>query len=99
MDDEQTQWTELPIVCPHCGNHGEDGGEWETNGVTPFRLIEEVIRSWPLTAKRDESGMLILSADASNDKVDWENGTNLRFECGQCFGDFPLPEGVTVEFE
>ena len=99
MAEEQTRWTELPIVCPHCGNHGEEGGEWEANGVTPFRLIEEVIRSWPFSAKEDASGVLRLSADASNDKVDWESGADLRFECGQCFGEFPVPETAKVEFE
>jgi hypothetical protein len=68
-------------------------------GVTPFRLIEEVVRSWPFSAELDAGGALLLSADASNDEVDWESGTNLRFECGQCFGEFPLPEGATVDFE
>src|SRR5688572_28731734 len=66
------------------------GGAWSANGWTPFRLVEEVVRSWIFEARR-EDGTLVLAADASNDKADWERGTNLRLECGQCFGTFPLP--------
>jgi hypothetical protein len=89
---------ELPIQCPHCGNHGEAGGEWEGNAWTPFKLIEEVVRSWEFAARR-EGGVMLLSADASGDSVDWESGANLRIECMQCFESFPLPEGAVVEFE
>ncbi|MEO8381673.1 MAG: hypothetical protein ABI779_18570 [Acidobacteriota bacterium] len=69
------------------------------NGPTPFRLIEEVIRTWLFAPHRDESGTLVLTADASNDQVDWESGTNLRLECGQCFGTFALPDRAAVAFE
>jgi hypothetical protein len=41
MEIDEIDWPELPISCPHCGNHGQAGGEWEENGWTPFRLIEE----------------------------------------------------------
>lgn len=95
----ETSWTELPIACPHCGNHGEEDGQWQINGWTPFRLVEEVVRSWTFEAHPAEGGTLVLIADASNDEVDWESGTNLRFECVQCFGQFPLPENAKVEFE
>jgi hypothetical protein len=95
---EQSPWMELPIQCPHCGNHGEADGEWEGNAWTPFKLIEEVVRSWEFAARREGECML-LSADASGDSVDWESGTNLRIECMQCFESFPLPESAVVEFE
>lgn len=94
----QTQWTELAIVCPHCGNDGRDDGRWKVNGWTPFRLVEEVMRSWMFEAQRDPDGTLVLTADASNDKVDWESGTNLRLECVSCFGTFALPDGAELEF-
>ena len=96
---EGTPWTELPIVCPHCGNHGEEDGPWEANGVSPFRLIEDVVRLWRFQAQQNAAGELLITADAENDDVDWESGTNLRLECGQCFGAFPLPEGAQVDFE
>lgn len=100
-DDEhvETMWMDLPIVCPHCGNHGEEDGPWQVNGWTPFRLIEEVVRSWTFEAERRDDGTIHLTADSGSDDVDWESGTNLRFECVQCSGEFPLIENVKVEFE
>ncbi|HEX7150224.1 MAG TPA: hypothetical protein VF618_01965 [Thermoanaerobaculia bacterium] len=64
----------------------------------PFKLIEEVVRSWEFRAVRDEAG-LRLTADAADESVDWESGTNLRIECMQCFASFPIPEGAEVVFE
>jgi len=98
VEATQTEWTDLAITCPHCGNHGEEDGLWMANGWTPFRLVEEVVRSWIFEAQRDDGGTLVLTADASNDKVDWENGTNLRLECVTCFGMFALPQEAKVEF-
>ena len=97
-DLEQSNWPELPIVCPHCGNHGEPEGAWEANAWTPFKLIEEVVRSWEFAAVRD-GDVLRLTANAEDESVDWESGTNLRIECMQCFGSFPVPETAPVEFE
>lgn len=96
--DEETNWHELPIVCPHCGNHGEPAGPWQMNAWTPFKLIEEVVRSWVFDAKMSDSGSLVIVAEGESDEVDWESGANLRFECTQCFGQFPVPEGADVDF-
>jgi hypothetical protein len=95
---EQSLWPDLPFICPHCGNHGESDGEWQANAWMPFKLIEEVVRSWEFAAVRDAS-VLRLTADESSDSTDWESGTNLRIECMQCFGSFAVPEGAEVEFE
>lgn len=95
---EQSAWLELPIVCPHCGNHGEPDGEWQANAWMPFKLVEEVVRSWEFTAA--QNGLTLrLTADASSDSLDWESGTNPRIECMQCFGTFAVPEGTEVQFE
>jgi len=96
--DDATPWRELPIVCPHCGNHGEPARGWETNAWTPFKLVEEVVRSWIFSA-REKNGKLSLIADTNSDEVNWESGSNLRFECMECFGDFPVPEDAEVDFE
>ena len=95
---EQSAWLELPIVCPHCGNHGEAEGAWEANAWTPFKLVEEVVRSWGFAAVQD-GATLRLTADAVSDDVDWESGTNLRIESMQCFESFALPDGAQVQFE
>jgi hypothetical protein len=96
-DFEQSLWLELPICCPHCGNHGEPDGPWEANAWTPFKLIEEVVRSWEFTAMRHGDGVL-LAANAADEALDGESGTNLRIECMQCFESFAIPEGVEVRF-
>lgn len=98
-DQEETNWSGLPIVCPHCGNHGDADGPWKTNASSPFKLIEEVVRSFVLDAEIDGSGTLFLRADVESDEVDWESGTNLRIECMQCFGEFAIPEGADVDFD
>ena len=69
------------------------------NAWSPFKLVEEVIRSWLFVPQRREDGSLLLIADTASDEVCWESGANLRFECMQCFGDFALPEEVKVDFD
>lgn len=95
---ERSDWPELPIVCPHCGNHGEPGGAWEANAWTPFKLVEEIVRSWEFYALHVD-GVLRLTADTSNGSADRKDGTNLRLECMQCFELFAIPEKVAVSFE
>ena len=95
MEIGEIDWQELPICCPHCGNHGQAGGEWEENGWTPFRLIEEVVQSWQFMPVKGREGLtLIADAAAGTDPL-----TNLQVECGQCFELFPLPEKTKVQFE
>lgn len=97
-DFEHSPWLDLPIGCPCCGNHGEPDGTWEANAWTPFKLVEEVVRSWEFAAVRD-GDVLRLTANAVDESVDWESGTNLRIECMRCFGSFPVPEKAAVAFE
>jgi hypothetical protein len=93
---EETPWPELPIQCPHCGNHGEPGGPWEENGWMPFKLFEEVVRSWMFGATREDD-VLLLTADGYSG--DWKGETTVSIECQQCFELFPLPEGARVDFD
>lgn len=93
-----TDWAHLPIVCPHCGNHGHDSGAWTVNSDTPFKLVEDVVRSFEFVVEVDVDGMLHLIADVETDSVDWESGQNMRIECMECFGDFDLPENADYDF-
>lgn len=98
VEFEQSRWPELPICCPHCGNHGEPDGPWEANGWTPFKLVEEVVRSWEFKAVQ-LGGTLMLTAHSADESVDWESGTNLRIECMQCFQSFAIPDGAELVFD
>ena len=92
-------WPRLGIVCPFCGNRGLDDAAWLLNGDVPFRLVEDVARSWTFSAARISGDGLVMIADANRDDVDWENGLNRRLECMQCLAQFPLPADVIVNFE
>src|SRR5260370_42028493 len=94
-----TRWSELPIVCPTCGNHGETEGEWETNAAVPFKLVEEVVRSFEFSAEMDVDGRLFIAADVETDEVDWESGTGMRLKCMACFGQFPVPDDADIDFD
>jgi hypothetical protein len=95
MEINEIPWMELPICCPQCGNHGAAGGEWEANGWTPFKLIEEVVRSWQFTPAQDGEGLSMIADSVS----ETDPSTTLSIECMQCFELFPLPEKTKVQFE
>jgi hypothetical protein len=94
-----TDWPSLGIVCPSCGNRGADDAAWLLHGRAPFRLVEDVSRSWLFSAKLRPGGRLVVVADADHDHVDWEAGSNRRLECMQCLAQFPLTAEMSVEFE
>lgn len=93
----ETRWIDLPLRCPHCDNNGAERGNWTTNAAVPFKLVEDVIRSFEFRAEIDGK-RLYLIADVNSDTVDWESGSEQRIECMSCFGDFPLPAGTEVDF-
>lgn len=99
MFANETDWPNLGIECPSCGNRGNDDALWAANGPTPFRLVEDVARSWTFTARFSLGIGLIVVANASQDEIDWESGSNRRFECMQCLTQFPLPSRIIVSFE
>lgn len=94
----ETRWSEIPIVCPSCGNHGEEEGKWSKNAAVPFKLVEDVVRSFEFSADLDEHGRLWVVADVHSDVVDWESGANLRIECMACFDQFPISDSADVDF-
>jgi hypothetical protein len=93
-----TRWKALGIVCPHCGNTGRRGGEWERYSSVPFKMVEDVIRSFEFTAEKDAGGVLNLTLDTETDSVDWESSTNIRFECRSCYGSFALPDEYEIDY-
>lgn len=88
----KTRWRALGIGCPNCGNDGRRGGKWEKYSSVPFKIVEDVIRSFEFSAEADDDLGLVLTVDTDTDAVDWESGTDHRFECMSCFKSFPLPE-------
>lgn len=95
----RTPWTELPIRCPDCGNHGERNGEWATWHPVPFKLVENVLRSFMFAASVDKNGVVSLRADVETDDVDWDSGTGMRLQCVQCGREFEVPENSSIDFD
>lgn len=94
-----TQWTELGIRCPACGNNGQSGSGWERNASLPFKLLEDITRSFEFTAEVASDGRLRLIADVDTDSAGWKSGQNTRLECMQCFGTVDLRENADYDFE
>jgi hypothetical protein len=92
------KWKALGIVCPHCGNTGRRGGKWERYSSVPFKVVEDVIRSFEFTAEKDADGVVSLTVDTETDSVDWESSTNVRFECRSCYRSFELPDGYELDY-
>jgi hypothetical protein len=86
------------LQCPHCGNDGSDEDDWVKQSTAPFRLIENVSRTWEFDAVKLGATWL-LDGDSGTDEVDWDSGDGLRLECCSCFGEFPIPEGFEVDFD
>lgn len=99
MEQVRAAWNELPLRCPHCGNRGHHADVWTRNAGVPFKLVEDVVRSFEFTASLDADGRLAIVADTDSDSVDWESGHKQRLECMACFGDFPLPNDTDVDYE
>lgn len=57
------------------------------------------MRTWEFVATLQKNERLAVVGDTDSDSLDWESGTNLRFECVECFGQFPLPKDIDVDFE
>ncbi len=89
----------LRIVCPICGNAGERDGAWLYHDSTPFRLVEDVRRSWPFEPKRCDDGGMLAVVDAASDRIDWQNGANRRLACMACLGEFPIGQECQIAFE
>ena len=94
----ETRWSELSIVCPSCGNRGEESGKWKTNAPTPFKIVEWVLRSFEFSADLDDERKLSIMADVQTDEVDWDSGAELRIKCMACFREFPIPDHAEIDF-
>jgi hypothetical protein len=87
------------IRCPQCGNAGREEDGWGAHAPIPFRIVERVVRSWDVVGARRLADKILLVVDLETDRVDWESGEGEELQCNACFAEFPLPEGVDLEFQ
>lgn len=86
---------EVPnLRCPSCGYDGRDDDPWRATCTHPFRLVERVIRTWTFVAAFRASSVELVTQGLP--VIDEESGDGVRLECGACFIEFDLPNGVTA---
>ncbi len=79
------------LVCPSCGWDGSSDGAHDFC----FRYLEEVT-SIRRVEGFNAAGVLEI---AGEERIDVDDaGVNARIECGNCLAEFPIPEGVKIDF-
>ena len=73
------------VKCPHCDN----------TDLGSIRFIEDVISSRRLGGYNKDGQFLI---DGESDE-DMEGAKNQRFECHRCWEEFPIPDGLPIEWD
>ena len=83
----------MRLTCPHCGY---DGSTQPKNHREPFRFLEDIV-CWRAIQLDGRDG--ILSVEGLYHTGDgYDDGDNARIECGNCMGEFALPEGTDIEW-
>ena len=79
------------LACPDCGWTGRDS----TNGDRAFRFVSDVTSlRWVIGI--DPKGVLRVEAE---ELIAAEEGhRTARLQCGRCWMEFDLPQGLAVEF-
>ncbi|MFZ2491484.1 MAG: hypothetical protein WA208_08360 [Thermoanaerobaculia bacterium] len=96
-DPEEVNWAELPIVCPECGSHGEPDKKWSRYSNVPFKIAEDVVRTFDFTAEQ-VNGKLGIGIVVDTDDVDWESGIGFTIQCMKCYARFPIPDDADTDF-
>lgn len=97
-DAALVDWSFAGIVCPTCGNAGIEDGRWLLNDGVPFRIVENLERSWAFRPQRIGS-RVIATIDSAHDRIRWEAGSDRRLECEQCLDQFPIPSSLEIDFQ
>ena len=73
------------IKCPHCNN----------SDLTKIEFVEDVQSTRTLEGFSDD-GTFYISPE-SNEHVEYAE--NSRLSCKECNKDFPLPDGLNIEYD
>ncbi len=99
------------LKCPHCGYDGVNDRRMPSRG---FRLLEDIVCwrevvLKPGTISQGLAGEVEVKTGDLKDNVlvvnsfyqtgeGYDDGTGFRIECRNCLAEFPLPEGLELEF-
>ena len=82
---------EKRLVCPQCGWDASDDGMHDFC----FRYIEEVTNERRIEGFNAEGVLEISGVDHIAIEDD---GADHRMRCGNCLHEFPIPEGIEIDF-
>lgn len=80
------------ITCPHCGSTYSEGDNVEEK----FRYLEDIV-CYRRVQGLSEGKIVVDGMYESGEGYD--DGTNPRFECRKCLGEFEVPEWVLDNIE
>lgn len=98
-----------PLRCPHCGHDGKTLKSITNKSVREslhvskgFRYLEDIVNYRDLSPKLVTSegyGKPTLVVEGYYESGEgYDDGDNPRLECRACLGEFPIPEGLEVDF-
>lgn len=79
------------LVCPECGWDGSEDGKLDFC----FRYLEEVTNERRVEGFND-AGVLEISGE--DHLAIEDDGMNHRLRCGNCLLEFPIPDGIKLDF-
>ena len=82
------------LRCPHCGYDGEE----ETPEGT-FRILSDETIYREVNAEALSASKKTLLVESVSQRYDEDEEKRDRVECRSCFGEFPIPAGLNVDYQ
>jgi hypothetical protein len=82
------------LRCPHCGYDGEEATLEGTFRILSDETIYREVNGEALTASKKT-----LLVESVSQRYDEDEEKRDRVECRSCFGEFPIPAGLNVEYQ
>jgi hypothetical protein len=82
------------LRCPHCGYDGEE----ETPEGT-FRILSDETIYREVNGEALTSSKKTLLVESASQRYDEDEEKRDRVECRSCFGEFPIPAGLNVDYQ
>lgn len=94
----------MKLKCPHCGYEGNHPPQHRGKDEA-FLYLEDIICHRTVIPNEDElststyePATTLLVRGYYQTGEGFDDGSNPRLLCGDCLEEFPVPEGVEVEF-
>lgn len=82
------------LRCPHCGYDGKEETPEGTFRILSDETIYREVNGEALTASKKT-----LLVESVSQRYDEDDEKRDRVECRSCFGEFPIPAGLNVDYQ